>query len=507
MAQPSQYQTPVNIGTADQFACVRSALQTANFDEETVLRTLKMEDMSDIGSIDLRTVDFSETDAQFELFVNLFLFLRSMPRKELECLVAPDTLKAFFSLGLVGSGGSANDDCYSRVLLYPVMGFLMASDRYTNHDGSPFVAPPDIVFPAIYSGTLRFLQLLPLSPAENALDLCAGPGIGAFVLSRFAKRAVSSDITVRATQFAVFNRYLNDLTNVEVVCGDLYEPVMGQTFDRIVAHPPYVPSATDITIWRDGGATGERLVRRIISEVPSYLRPGGFFCIVSLGLDTKEGRFEERVRKWLKESGDAFDIIFASTDDRKTPREVLRNLAEREGGIGPEERQALEVTFAEAGIINMPKGALVMRRHEPTDRREGWTLRTSLSTVTNGADFERTFIEHPRFQDDNFVKTLVHSHPRLAPRLEVTATHVVYEGALVPAQFIFETDKPFNISVQMDGWTVPLIAQFDGKSTPLQIYEQARADGEMPEDFGLDDFNTLVARMIERGFLTLPEVN
>jgi SAM-dependent methyltransferase len=389
------------------------------------------------------------------------------------------------------------------VLLYPVRGFWIASDRFLNPDGTKFTAESDTVFPAIYEGTLQFLRLLPVSPAEEALDLCAGSGIGAFVLSRCNKRAVSSDITERATHFAVFNRNLNNLTNVDVVCGDLYAPVAGQTFDRIVAHPPYVPSLTDATLWRDGGTTGERLVKRIIEGLPGCLRPGGILCLTSLGVDTKDGSFEERARSWLKDSGDEFDIIFAFTDQR-TPKEILRDLAEREEGLKPDERQKLQDTFDEAGIIRMPKGALAMRRHGPRDQHDAFTLRTRLSSVTDGADFERTFEARPWFLDSTLVKTLTMSRPALAPRLEVTATHVVHEGALVPAKFIFETDKPFMFSVRVDGWMVPLLARFDGKLTPVEIYDRALADAELPDGFGLDDFNLLVARMIERGLLILP---
>jgi methylase of polypeptide subunit release factors len=38
-------------------------------------------------------------------------------------------------------------------------------------------------------------------------------------------------------------RLLNDVSNVTVLQGDLYDPVQGQRFDRITIHPPYVPAA------------------------------------------------------------------------------------------------------------------------------------------------------------------------------------------------------------------------------------------------------------------------
>jgi methylase of polypeptide subunit release factors len=501
MAQSMRRSLPLRSGTPEEFAEVRSAFQSARFDEETLLTTLKMNDMSDVGAVDWRNVDFSNVPEQFELFAHLFLSLRSLPRSEVERVLTPATFATFVSLGLFDE--LENGDCYASVLLYPVGGFWIASDRFLHPDGTKFMAGSDTVFPGIYQGTLQFLRLVPVSPAEEALDLCAGTGIGAFVLSRRNKRAVSSDITERATHFAQFNRDLNNLTNVDVVSGDLYGPVEGQTFDRIVAHPPYVPSLTDATLWRDGGTTGERLVKRIVEGIPQYLRPGGILCLTSLGVDTKEGKFEERARGWLKERADEFDIIFAFTVER-TPKEILRDLSEREEGLKPDERQKLQDTFDEAGIISMPKGALAIRRHGPTDRHEAFTLRTRLSEVTDGGDFERTFAARPRFLDSNVVNTLAKSRPALAPRLEVKATHVVYEGELVPAKFIFETDKPFSFSVRVDGWMVPLLARFDGKLTPVEIYEKARANEEMPEGFGINDFNTLVARMIERGLLILP---
>ena len=39
------------------------------------------------------------------------------------------------------------------------------------------------VFPAIFGGTLRFLELLPQRHSEAAVDLCSGSGIGAFGLT------------------------------------------------------------------------------------------------------------------------------------------------------------------------------------------------------------------------------------------------------------------------------------------------------------------------------------
>lgn len=497
---------PLRLGTKGEFAQVAGSLRKARFDEETIRRTLKIESLSDVGSVKVGEVDFSGVGEELKLFIRLFLFQRLAPLAEVESVLGRVTLEAFLALGLLALGDFGEDELYAKVLLYPVAGFLVASDRHSNPDGSNFDPPSDIVFPAIYAGTLRFLDFLPKTQTQDALDLCAGSGIGAFVLSRCSKRAVCADITERATEFALFNRELNNLDNVEAVCGDCYAAVEGRTFDCIVAHPPYVPSLNIAAIWRDGGLTGELLVRRIIEGMPQHLRGGGTFCLVTLGLDTEAGTFEERARGWLKDEAEEFDIIFASTNER-TPQEVLKELCEREEELGADGAKRISEAFQKAGIRKMPYGALVMRRHAQVGQRKPWTLRVGLSEATEGQDFEQAFAFRQRLLDPGFLITLARMHPRLAPRLQVIVTHVVHEGALVPAEHIFETDKPFAARGLVDGWMAPVFVRLDGQRSPKEIYDQAQADGELPEGFALEDFTGLIARMIERGFLMLPELS
>jgi methylase of polypeptide subunit release factors len=494
---------PIRFGSKAEFEQVVSSLRQAGFDEQTIQGTLKIKTMSDVGSVKASDVDFTGVSAELQIFIRLFLFQRLVSRQEAENVLGRSTLEAFLALGLLGSYEFGDDQLYAQVLLYPVAGFLIASDRHSNPDGSSFQPPSDIVFPAIYAGTLRFLELLPKTPVDEALDLCAGSGIGAFVLSRHAKRAVCVDITERATQFALFNRQLNDLANTDAFCGDCYDAVAGQSFDCIVAHPPYVPSLDVAAIWRDGGLTGELLVRRIVEGMPKHLRPGGTFCLVTMGLDTDEGPFEARARAWLKDESQNFDVIFASTNER-TPQEVLRELCERDANLGVDGAKLIEAAFAAAGVKKMPYGALVMRRHARAGERQPWTLRTTLSDETNGSDFEVAFALHQKLLDQKFLAELAHLRLRLAPRLQVIVTHVVHEGELVPAEHIFETDKPFAARGRIDGWMVPLFTRFDGERSARDIYEQAQANGELPDGFAFEHFAELAARMLERGFLALP---
>lgn len=501
MVQPESKQFPLHIGSSEDFAAVRDSLRDADLTESTMCRTLNVEQMSDVGGVKFESIDFSKVSTRFRMLFRLFFAQQSVPANEVKEILGASTLDSYTRLGLLRKLGT--DRLYGDVLLYPVAGFFMASDRHTSPDGSAFEAPADIVFPAIFGGTLRFLRLLPKTPADASLDLCAGSGIGAFVLSRVSSSAVSSDVTERATHFARFNCELNGLKNVEAVCGDLYGGVAGRTFDRIVAHPPYVPSLDNATIWRDGGVTGELIGRKIIEGLPDYLRPGGIACIVSLGLDTTEGQFEDRIRGWLADNSDEFDLIFAFTNER-TPSELLGDMAKRDTELSEQKLNTLSKAFSEAGILRMPHGAIVLKRHSANYTHAAWTMRAKLSELTDGDDFDRIIAFHTKLSDVAYLKGLADTRPVLAERLQVVATHVVHEGSLVPAEFIFETDKPFDSKGKVDGWMVPLFTQFDGQQTLRQIYDRASAAENLPADFKLDDFAGLVARMIERGFFKLP---
>ena len=64
-------------------------------------------------------------------------------------------------------------------------------------------------------------------------------------------------------------------TEVELVEGDLFEPVEGCDFDLIVCNPPYVISPESDIIYRDSGVPGdafcEALVRRLIDRLATAL--------------------------------------------------------------------------------------------------------------------------------------------------------------------------------------------------------------------------------------------
>ena len=255
---------------------------------------------------------------------------------------------------------------------------------------------PDYVYPAISSNTRRFLRALPPQPCDAFLDLCSGSGAAALIAaSGYARHAWSLDITPRSTHFAEFNRLLNGIENVTVLNGDLFQPVIGRTFDRIAAHPPYVPAAEQQMIFRDGGSDGEQITAAIIREIPSYLRAGGAFYAVAQATDREGEPFEERVRKWLGAASSDFDVVLVETEvPPPNPFEQLLSARRRF-------KQILEnkFLFSQLKVTGIFYGTILLRRHKGAqtpittrvaqDRLSNWRLAEWLIALGAGCPAAR----------------------------------------------------------------------------------------------------------------------
>jgi release factor glutamine methyltransferase len=119
------------------------------------------------------------------------------------------------------------------------------------------------------------------------LDVCTGSGVIALSVARSSRSVTAVD----SSRVAVAAVRLGALVNgaaVEVLHGDLFEPVAGRRFDVILANPPYVPTAAGVSApgsraW-DGGQDGRAVLDRLCREAPAHLRPGGDLFLVQSSL-------------------------------------------------------------------------------------------------------------------------------------------------------------------------------------------------------------------------------
>lgn len=215
------------------------------------------------------------------------------------------------------------------------------------------------------SQTLATLQLT--WRGGSALDLGTGCGIQALRLRRLVARVVATDISERALRFTRLNALLNDVDGIETRIGSLFDPVEGETFDRVASNPPFVitPRVAGVPAYeyRDGGLEGDALVASVISAVGAHLATGG----VAQSLGNWEYRDGEsgldRVRGWVDPSLDAWVI----------EREVLDPLAYaelwvRDGGTIPGTPEYARLIgawlddFASRGVTGVGFGYVLLRR-------------------------------------------------------------------------------------------------------------------------------------------------
>ncbi|MGK5696916.1 HemK2/MTQ2 family protein methyltransferase [Streptomyces sp. URMC 128] len=129
----------------------------------------------------------------------------------------------------------------------------------------------------------------PLPPGAEVLDVGTGTGALALEAARRGFRVTAVDVSRRAVWAARLNAVRAGLP-LRIRHGNLFDPVRGESFDLILANPPYVP-APDGTrrprgaarAW-DAGDDGRLVVDRICREVPDLLRPGGVLLLVQSAL-------------------------------------------------------------------------------------------------------------------------------------------------------------------------------------------------------------------------------
>ena len=230
-------------------------------------------------------------------------------------LLPDETVAALESLCVIVRMGGQGD-YFGTVRLVPVEGRLVASDRFAPLDPEMLLDGSETVFDPISWNTEEFLKGLPRENCDSLLDLCCGSGVEALACARTARRIWACDLASRSIHFTEFNCRLNGVDNVACLQGDLYEALKTRAFDRIVAHPPYVPqNDEDARLFRDGGDDGEQVLRGIVEGLPRHLLPGGVFYAFVMSTDRESGTLTDRMRQWLGSHESEFEIDLDVTGD------------------------------------------------------------------------------------------------------------------------------------------------------------------------------------------------
>ena len=251
-----------SLGRSGKFDELREFLRSAGYTEEFLCARFRLERAEQFELDRGRRAPLPEAASAADVLTALFLAGEFVSLEQAERLMGRDSVGLLSGMGLLAID-IAGGRCHGTVALYPLADLHIASDRWSNPDDAPFEAPSDTVYPAFIPNTRLFLAHVPLGECGSFLDLCAGTGIAAILAARQgAREAWAGDIAERCTRFAEFNGRLNGVANFHPVTSDLYGSL--GSFDRIVAHPPYVPALQPKWIFFSGGEDGEEITRRIV---------------------------------------------------------------------------------------------------------------------------------------------------------------------------------------------------------------------------------------------------
>lgn len=486
----------LHLQDSPEFEHLRNYLRTVGFDEKSICGRLGITELHDLLSSRAKSTLPPKSDA-LNLLIRLLLFGESLPQHEVESALPSPAVQALARLGLASPDPKDGSRLLCPVVLYPVGVLFIVSDRWFSPDGKGFKGPDDVVYPAITPNTADFLATLPSTPCDRFLELCAGAGAAALGAAAYAKESWAIDITERSTQMAEFNRLLNGLENVTIRRGNLYEGAEGLKFDRIVAHPPYMPVLRPLQIFYDGGSDGEQITRQCVEALPHFLGPGGCFYCLAQGSDRQGARLEQRVRGWLGESHGDFDVAVVEKLVQE-PKEAAYIYALKSKG-GFETADLMRDNFQKLGVESMVYGWIIIQRKN--NARKVFTVRRSAGRRTGREEIAwllqwETFAAGP-----SALENLLEAIPAPRPSLELRTVHRMKAGELVAEKMALHTEDPFAMDCQVDPWVAVLIPMCDGQTTVRQLCQQCQTYGYIHAQAPPEEFAGLISVLISGGYI------
>lgn len=369
----------------------------------------------------------------------------------------------------------------------------LAADLSEIATGRPL--PADHVL-GLGGASATLVDLTVRTPAGRALDLGTGSGIQTLGLATHATHVVATDISPRALEFAAFNFALNlalsdaisraidrsdpgrrggsQAGQIEFREGSFFEPVDGE-YDLIVSNPPFVVSPRNSSLqrytYRDGGFVGDGVVRHLLEETPSYLRPGGVAQFLA-NWEVHEGEeWHTRIGAWLRALGiDAWVIQREFLD----PAHYVYTWI-RDGGLTPDRdpegyhRAYADwlADFSSRGVTGIGFGYVTLRK--PVTARPAWVrLEEVTGTIDSGlgGTIARTLAAVDTLaeaSDDD----LLDWHLEVAP--DVSEERYYRPGASDPNVILLRQGGGFARSVQIDTLGAAVVGACDGDLSLGQI--------------------------------------
>lgn len=161
--------------------------------------------------------------------------------------------------------------------------------------GLDFEVTAEVLIPRHDTEVLVTEALNRMPEARTVLDIGTGSGCIAVALHKRLPLAQVTATDLSAAALAVARRNAaKHAAPLEFLCGSLFAPLAGRSFDLIVSNPPYIPTADIDTLDQevrdydpraalDGGNDGLDIYRALVPAAVAHLNPGGWL-VVEIGI-------------------------------------------------------------------------------------------------------------------------------------------------------------------------------------------------------------------------------
>jgi methylase of polypeptide subunit release factors len=289
---------------------------------------------------------------------------------------AADLPVAAAELEAAGLAERDGDRVRTRLRITPYAGLLLA------HDPDERVHEPDYVT-GVNNASRTLAALTIRTPVSRALDLGTGCGVQALLASRHAEATVAVDVDPRAVRYAQLNCQLND-SAVDVRRGSWFEPVADETFDLIVANPPFVISPDSSYVFRDSGLGGDAVSRGVVRGAAAHLRRGGHATVLCNWICRNRDETWEPLADWV--DGTGCDALLLAHEPVQ-PFVYAARWNEPLRGDPEAFATAIERWldyYEREGIAAIGIGAVVLRRRDGNNIRRAFDLSAPASERAGG---------------------------------------------------------------------------------------------------------------------------
>ncbi len=244
-------------------------------------------------------------ETSFGILFQLFFLGDKLEQKIIKKLFSTNDIEALIKIKILEKTGG--HFFRSLVTIIPYRSFYFASDFLLRINNFPTSKKKydELVYP-VSLDSVTLLETAVCKPVISTLDLGCGCGILSLVASKYSRFVIGIDINSRAINFSQFNALLNNISNCQFICGDLYQPVENGKFDLILANPPYEITLEKTFLYKNGGRYGFQILQKIVNSASKHLNKGGICQVISRVGEFAADMKETLIKKWISDKNIRF---------------------------------------------------------------------------------------------------------------------------------------------------------------------------------------------------------